>query len=282
MLPAYLDDAPPLTDDDLDALFDWEDLAGPDAATFDPASSPGEAAVEVVKAWNAGAPAQRWQVADMPSAEWAMRRYATLDAEISEKEHLAADWIDQVRQWLDRTRRPLVRRRDFFEHHLTDYALRWREQDPKRNKTLNLPSGDVPTRLVPARPEVQDDEAFVTWAHTNAPSAIKSKWSPVAAEVKGLVEFLPAWVENGRDDINGAVVSYKGCLIAVPMEPDLQARLHDGDFTCVHEETLPLRRIMPLVRSVDDETVDRAMYMLVPGVVQVPETIKVSVKPGRK
>lgn len=258
VLPDFLEEAPPFADEDLDSLFAWSDDGfQPEIPEPHPAQSP-----------------YRWSITDMPSAEWAIRKYAALDSEIAEAEQLAADWIEQVRQWLDRTKRPLVRRRGFFEEHLTGYALRRRHEDP-RFKTLKLPSGDVPTRLQPARVAVRDDKAsvetFVEWALEHAPDTVKAKWSPVADEVKKTVYFLPVWVENGVTPTDAVQMDRGGPWIALPMSGRVLDLIADGDFGEVHEEELAL---------FDGAG---AALDLVPGVEQVPETISATVKPaGRK
>ncbi|HEX7277546.1 MAG TPA: host-nuclease inhibitor Gam family protein [Acidimicrobiales bacterium] len=242
VIPAFLDESPPFTDDDLDGLFDWIDTTSGSPPDTEPGSKP-----------------DRWCVSDDRSAEWALRKYLAVDVAIAKLEADAEAYIAQVRAWLDRVTKPLKRRRQFFAGHLTDYALRLRYEDPTF-KTLKLPSGDVPTRLVPARPEVQDTMTFVAWAAQHAPTTVKAKWSPVMAEVGKAIQFLPVLVADGADGVAGAVRNSDGHLVAIPMP----AFPVSGNF---HEETLPLYG-------------GPERYSVVPGVTEVPETISASIRPA--
>ena len=247
-LPAFLDDSPPFTDDELDDLFAWLDSSSDGPPDSVPASKP-----------------DRWSVTDDRSAEWAMRMYVAVDVVIAKLEDDAEVYIAQVRAWLDRATKPLKRRRQFFSGHITDYALRRRHEDPDF-KTLKLPSGDVPTRLVPSRPEILDSDHFVAWARLHAPGTVKARWSPVVAEVKKAVTFATVRVHDtlGRSDV---VVRQQGTDQLIAVVPDLPAIPVSRMTEDFHDEVLPLY-------PVGDH------FIVVPAVDEIPETISASIRPA--
>lgn len=167
---------PPFTDDDLNEYLDWE-------ATWDegPPEDDAPPGPDKVLAWS---------VCDTGSAEWAFRRLSNLELAAAEARAAAKEWRAQIDRWERGQLVPLERSINFFTGQIEAYARRKREEEGQ--KSLKLPSGEVTSRLNPARAEVADPEEFIAWAKANCPSAVKAKWSPVMAEVKKLV----TWVET--------------------------------------------------------------------------------------
>lgn len=179
LLPEEAFPAPPFSDEELDAFLS-PPLVDPDY----PAA--GHVPVEDSR------PA-KWQVVDTGSAEYAMRRVAHSRATIAARKAEAKVFKRQIDDWLAGQVGPLESRAAFFEQHLTEYA-RW-QRETNGVKTLKLPSGEVPSRVVPARPEI-NDKVFVAWALQNAwHSALRTTYAPVADEVKRSVSFTQT--ENG-------------------------------------------------------------------------------------
>jgi hypothetical protein len=270
VLPPDLDPAPPFTDEDLDDLFAWNDLGidlpdEDDPNAWQLMSPPGavlhpELAQRIQQT-------HRWSIADDRGAEWAMRRYALLAAEIAEAESMAKEWKAQVDAWLAGRKRPLERRLSFFESHLKAYLLRLRAEDPAQ-KSRKLPSGNLTSRLVPAGTEVADEGYFLAWAKRWAPKAVRVKESPVADEVRKLVTWSTVWVPTDGWPAHPAVTrGQDGRLYAIDLDnPSSWPDTTDG----MVEQTIPL--------YFTGDT--RDMPVLVPGVTEVPETISVTVKPA--
>lgn len=165
---------PPFTDDDLDAYFQCpEGLEEGDPLRLGPDR------------------VDRWEITDTGSADWAMRKYAHTEARIEEAKLAAAEFHRQIDAWLARETSPLERRANYFAGLLTEF-LRKRREDPADGRaSIPLPSGDIVSRKVPARPEIieEDKERFINWARAMELPVIKATWKPVMAEVKKRVEF---------------------------------------------------------------------------------------------
>lgn len=256
MLPDFLDTAPPLTDEQLDEFFGWEADGGPgqDQSPDRPAAA-------------------RWQVNDRQGAEWAMRKLATAQGEAQGNEMLAQHWKAQVDAWLTQANADAERRIRFFDGALCDYLRRLREEDPK-HKSERLPSGDIVSRTVPARPAVTDDERFLLWAKDHLAAAVRVKESPALDEIKRRISFRTVLVPRFVCD-RSEVFEVDGFFIAVPegltddvaRESWLSTIKLEGD-GFFHEETWAIFL-----------TSDRR-FLVVPGVVQVPETVSITVKPS--
>lgn len=163
---------PQLTDEDIDDLFAFDDTDPIDWPIVD-----GEVVVPKASAWS---------VTDTGSAEFAMRHLSHATAAVEDIKAQEAAFIQQIETWATGERRPHERRINFFTGMLIDYAARLREEG---QKTVKLPSGEITSRIKPARTDVVDESKFIEWAKANIPSAIKAKWSPVMAEVKRLVTW---------------------------------------------------------------------------------------------
>lgn len=109
---------------------------------------------------------ERWRIDDDGTAEWAMRRLASLREALGEARAMRDAWVARIDEWFNAASGPHSRRVGFFEAHLSDYARRRREADPTA-KTLSLPSGKVTSRAAGARVVVAHDEAFLAWCREN-------------------------------------------------------------------------------------------------------------------
>jgi len=115
---------------------------------------------------DAGGRLQRFRIEDDGGAEWAMRKLAAANRRIDEAEMQAEAWRKQIDEWEQRVTADPVRTIDFMTHHLTDYARRVREADP-RQKSVVLPSGRVSGREQGQRVVVVKESEFVAWARDN-------------------------------------------------------------------------------------------------------------------
>jgi hypothetical protein len=264
---------PPFTDDELDDYFEWQDseipLGQDNGDMFELAPEP--------------APA-RWQITDTGSAEWAMSRYSHTAARIEEAELAAKEFHRQIDEWLRRETLPLHHRANFFFGHLTSFLQDRREDPSDRRATVKLPSGDIVSRKVPARPEIvkEAEEQFIEWARESALPVVKAKWSPVMAEVKKIVQFRDVLIPVNVDYDEWLWEFDDGdYLIAMPLSmPEAQIEpLLDGlaadSLIAQQTHTLSLRAVF------EEKDPEQPRFRLVPGVVQVPEHVNYDVKSAR-
>lgn len=110
-----------------------------------------------------------WSITDDGSAEWAMRKLAQIESRRAEIDSQAAAWIAEIRDWQTGETRRLDQRAGFFRYHLTEYAGAYRALDPKRNKTLRLPSGKVSSTETSPKAKVADQDAVAAWLRGHLP-----------------------------------------------------------------------------------------------------------------
>jgi phage host-nuclease inhibitor protein Gam len=169
-LPAELtyDDAPPLSDADLEAYGDAAvqaahdhllEVEEVDLALLVTEADDGYAARHLVPV-----AVRSFRIEDDATADWAMAKVGAIDAELAELTSRADAYRRRIGAWFDHAAKPLVGRRRLLEGHLKDYARRERVRDPKR-KTLVLPTGRVSSRGASAPSvKVADEDAVIAWA----------------------------------------------------------------------------------------------------------------------
>lgn len=145
---------------------------------------------------------ERWKIEDDGAAEWAMRKLAQYEADDSDATARAAEWQEQIDQWLDRQLRRNDARASFFRTALMNYALRERAASNDQRKTIDLPSGQVKTRMSKGKLQVLNDDAVIVWAKaTKHENVIRVKESVDIAKLRAL--DLP----DGHAHIPGTAMS---------------------------------------------------------------------------
>lgn len=103
----------------------------------------------------------RWHPVDNGSAEWCMAQAVAARRAIAEAEAEGDEWKARIDATTTANTAAHRRRLAFMEAELERYALIWHDEDPRNNKTLHLPSGELAT-TTPAKPKlVIADEAKV-------------------------------------------------------------------------------------------------------------------------
>lgn len=106
----------------------------------------------------------RWRVDSDERADYALRRVAMCDEETARVEAFYRQQLEQLNGWRAGRVEAIARDRAFFHGSAADYGRRLREADPKF-RTLPLPcGGKVTAHDTRAGVDVDDEEAFCTWA----------------------------------------------------------------------------------------------------------------------
>lgn len=137
-----------------------------------------------------------WVISDDDSAEWAMRRLATLEARLAEAKDEAKQWKARIDEWFATVTNQLSPGIEFFTDRLTRYLRELRAADgrseAKKLKSHPLPSGRITSREGALHVEVTDAHVFITWAlkagHThllNITPAIGNNIRPHIRELEG-------------------------------------------------------------------------------------------------
>lgn len=107
---------------------------------------------------------ERWTITDAGAAEWAMAHVAAIDANLAELAEQHAAYLERIERWHKAAASKLDQRRGFFAAHLERYAAEHRARDPKRNKTLSLPSGKVSSTETHPKVAIADEATLIAWA----------------------------------------------------------------------------------------------------------------------
>jgi hypothetical protein len=188
-IPAELAmDAPPLTDDDLDAYFGYlAEHEDSDAELDHVAEQPEAYRADIVEAL----PAHRFRIVDDGQAEWAMRKLAAAEAELEELRLRAEDWKERIQAWFDQAARRPQRSAAFFTGHLESYAVARREATGAA--TVTLPSGVVRTSGRKPAAEVADAREVASLLDRAAVGAESVAWKKAldAVESENLWRWEP-------------------------------------------------------------------------------------------
>lgn len=114
-----------------------------------------------------------WTPSDRSSAEWAMAIVRRDTLAIAWHEHDRDAWIQRINDAHSSAVAPLVERRARLSAALERYALVWHADDPRVNKTLHVPSGQVST-TTPRTPKVSitDEAEVVAWLESIDPEVV--------------------------------------------------------------------------------------------------------------
>jgi len=104
-------------------------------------------------------PVARWSISNDGAAEWALRKLAGLEAELSDVERQAGQWIEDITSWAAERGASLHRSAEFFRGHLSRYGLARRELTG--HATLHLPTGNVATRAGNPRAYISDQDLVI-------------------------------------------------------------------------------------------------------------------------
>lgn len=114
-----------------------------------------------------------WQgVHDDDTAQRLLRSIARNTRERDRIRRNAAAEIDRIQAKALADEHPLTEKIEWAENELEGYLRRLRQSDPKL-KTYKLPGGNLTVRAGRSRTVVNDSSAFVEWALTAAPAALK-------------------------------------------------------------------------------------------------------------
>lgn len=117
----------------------------------------------------------RFTVHDDKSAQWVLRKLATIQSRKTQVKEVADAEIQRVREWEQAELEKLVPRENTFRVMLEPWVLRQRDEG---RKTISLPAGVIKTIATKGRPRVEDREAFVKWAEKAHPDLVRVKVEP--------------------------------------------------------------------------------------------------------
>ena len=176
----------------------------------------------------------RFEVHDDGAAEWCMAHVAAIDANLAELKEQRQAYIDRINRWHTAAVVRLGGRRGFFAGHLERYAAAFRARDPKRNKTLHLPSGVVKSSEAQPKVAVLNPEQLVRWALENMTDddvAAVVKMEPLVSELRKRTKIVvrPVGYEVTLDCDH---VHHVGPVNAVTQQPRTPEQLRADGMAC--------------------------------------------------
>lgn len=165
-----------------------------------------------------------FSIGDDEVAEWAMSHVAAIDANVSMLVQQRDAYVARIERHHAAAVKRLAGRRAFLEAHLIGYASAFRARDPKRNKTLHLPSGVVKSTESRPVPEIapDGDDAVVAWAREHytgerLDELVKVTTRPMVGEIKKETRVAPVLVGWA------ATLSCGHTIVVAPATPDGEA-----------------------------------------------------------
>lgn len=98
----------------------------------------------------------RWRCESDDEAEWALRKLALAEAELSRLREQADEWAARIEQWFRSAAQQHERTAEFMADRLRDYGIRRRAAGG--GATLDLPSGTIKTQQSKPAVKIADDE----------------------------------------------------------------------------------------------------------------------------
>lgn len=112
---------------------------------------------------------ERYKIDNLSSLDWAFRKLAANNAELSEKEAFAKAELEKITSWINAERAKTEHANGFFEHLVTEYHASVLAEDPKK-KSLSTPNGKIQsTTRKPSivKPEKDSLPQLVEYAEQN-------------------------------------------------------------------------------------------------------------------
>lgn len=148
---------------------------------------------------------QRFQITDLNSLNWALRKLSALDTQQKEIAELRSAEIGRIEQWFQSQTSGIERSREFFEYLISEYAQAQREVDPKwKAKT---PYGAVGFRKQQPEWVYAEDDSLTKYLIGSEweKNYTRTKIEPNKAEIKKSQIFK---AQNGKliNTVTGEVV----------------------------------------------------------------------------
>lgn len=127
---------------------------------------------------------QRFQVTDIHSLNWVLRKLAALELKKAEANEVADREIERIEAFRRRELDAIQKDGDFLRGLISEYAIRQRDEDPKwKAKT---PYGTVSFRKQLPKWHYNDDQLVSFLEDSGYDTLIRTKKEPVKTEIKKL------------------------------------------------------------------------------------------------
>ena len=144
-----------------------------------------------------------FEITDLSSATWAMRKYRALAAKDDELKKVALEQKESINAWLESKLQANQDSRAFFEGLFADYLTKLRKDDPKAR--IETPFGTVSTRKTPTGVNWSDETVVQSLEKQGLNDLINIKKTPDKKQIKKQFYFVKGrYVNDEGQIIDGA------------------------------------------------------------------------------
>lgn len=145
----------------------------------------------------------KFEITDLSSATWVMRKYRALAAKDDELKKVALEQKESIDTWLESKLQANQDSRAFFEGLFADYLTKLREDDPKAR--IETPFGTVSTRKTPTGVNWSDEAVVQSLEKQGLNDLINIKKTPDKKQIKKQFHFVKGrYVNDEGQIIDGA------------------------------------------------------------------------------
>lgn len=162
---------------------------------------------------------QRFQITDINSLNWALRKISSINAQLSDEEKLYESEFGRIALWIGKQRDSAARSREFFEGLIAEYATTQREKDPKFK--VSTPYGKLSYRKQKPHWDYVD-ETLVKYLEDNSLNdLIRVKKEPIKNDIKERFAVSKEGRLINQDTgevIPGVVITERGDKLEIKVE----------------------------------------------------------------
>ncbi|KRN01439.1 hypothetical protein FD13_GL001032 [Levilactobacillus senmaizukei DSM 21775 = NBRC 103853] len=145
-----------------------------------------------------------FEVNDLKSATWVMRKLRALDTKDAETNATANEQIASINDWRDKQLADNDNNRGFLQGYLGAYLDKLREEDPKAR--IETPYGSVSTRKTPAGVQWVDKDVLESLESQSLSDFIRVKKEPDKKAIKAQFKFVEGhYINADGQELKGAI-----------------------------------------------------------------------------
>lgn len=146
----------------------------------------------------------KFQVHDLSSATWVMRKLRVLDAKDAEINAMADEQIKSLNDWRNKELADNDGDRGFLQGYLGAYLDKLREDDPKAR--IKTPYGTVSTRKTPAGVQWDEKSVLASLEDQSLTNFIRIKKEPDKKAIKKEFSFMGGhYINSDGQELKGAI-----------------------------------------------------------------------------
>lgn len=126
---------------------------------------------------------QRFQVVDMASLSWVLRKMRAIEAKRSEINGVIDAEIERLKDFRNRELEDLQNSEDFFHVLIGEFAIRQRDEDPSF-KSMKTPYGSIGFRKQQPKWHYEDEIVVSFLEYSGRDDLIRIKKEPIKTELK--------------------------------------------------------------------------------------------------